>query len=279
MPYRGARLGPDGLARAVISMNTMDSDAGMDSDGAVAAARVLAAFLAVALLASEPAGSTAPFGLYALLLLAAGLQWRVSWPVVLRQPLRLSPLLAVLAAGLPLSRMLDRWLDGQPGVWVWTMPDVMLALSIWLRAFLAVTMLTLLVHSTGWEQIVRALRRLGLPEAVTLTLTQLERYRQCIAAEWRRTMQARESRSPGGHGFALASYSGQVGLVFLRSWERSERVHAAMMARGFRLESQVPQLPGASGWRLQWPSPLWLPGMALCVRLGSAYLGGGLADW
>jgi cobalt/nickel transport system permease protein len=251
------------------------------------ASRVLAAFVALAALASESPGVIAPLAFYAMLWMALAWRWRVAFRQALRQPLTLTPLLAVLAVGLPLSRMLDRWLAGAPDAFHWTISDFQLSASLFLRAFLALTLLALLVRATGWDALVRALRRFGLPLGVTLTLTQMERYRQNISAEWRRTMQARESRSPGGHRFALASFAGQVGLVFLRSWERSERVHSAMLARGFVLEanlmassSDVGVSPsGGAGPRWVWPAPLWLPLLAVGIRVASAALGGAIGGW
>ncbi|MCW5966002.1 MAG: hypothetical protein KIT83_18335, partial [Bryobacterales bacterium] len=137
-------------------------------------------------------------------------------------------------------------------------------------------LLNILIQVTGWVGLLRALRHLGLPAGISLTLAQLERYRQLIAAEWKRTMLAREARSPGGHRFALASYSGQVGMVFLRSWERSERIHAAMLARGFSVDHL--EFGGANVVRVRvsqlLPQPLWLPVCALLIRLASFFTGG-----
>ncbi len=238
------------------------------------AARLLAVFLALAIMGSEPLGQALPFSAYAALFLILAWHWKVPFWASLRQPLRLLPVLVVLAAGLPLSRILDRWMVAPTESLLPTSHEIILGVSLLLRAFLAVVLLNLLIQSTGWDGVLRALRTVGLPAGITLTLAHLERYRQLIASEWKRTSLARDARSPGGHRFALSSYSGQMGMVFLRSWERSERVHAAMLSRGFSLHHASFQHDFAASRANLLPCPLWLPVAALCIRLASLVVGG-----
>lgn len=227
----------------------------------------------IAVIGSEPLDHLRSFAFYAPLVLAYVLsRERALWPA-LRRVAPLLPVLAMLALGLPLSRALDAWLGAAPQAGIdpsgWAA-----ALSLFLRAFAAVLLVSVLVKSSGLDHILLGLRRLGLPLAVVLTLQHLERYRALIAEEWRRTSQARESRSPGGTQFAFASYVNQTSLIFLRSWERGERIHSAMLARGFRLDAPMPVpggntgLPGQSiPFRPALLSGAWLPALALLVRL------------
>jgi cobalt/nickel transport system permease protein len=66
------------------------------------------------------------------------------------------------------------------------------------------------------------------------------RYLAVLAGEASRLNRARESRSAvvegrggGGLRWRASVVGGMVGSLFLRSYERSERVYAAMQARGF----------------------------------------------
>ncbi|MCC7341068.1 MAG: hypothetical protein IT170_08280 [Bryobacterales bacterium] len=236
-------------------------------------AELLSVLVTIAVIGSEPLDHLRSFAFYAPLVLAYVLsRERALWPA-LRRVAPLLPVLAMLALGLPLSRALDAWLGAasqagiDPGAWA-------AALSLFLRAFAAVLLVSVLVKFNGLDRILQGLRRLGLPPAVVLTLQHLERYRLLIADEWRRTSQARESRSPGGTQFAFASYVNQTSLIFLRSWERGERIHSAMLARGFRLDAPAPVPVGNAGSHAQsipfWRallSGIWLPALALLVRL------------
>lgn len=239
-------------------------------------ARLTAVFLALATMGSEPLGHLWPIAGYGLLLFVVARRWQIPAWRVWRQPFRVAPLLVILAVGLPVSRVFDSWFAGKEGASQLQGDAAVLAVSMFLRAFLAVALLNVLIQASGWDGLLRAFRRLGLPAGISLTLAQLERYRQLIASEWKRTMMAREARSPGGHRFALASYSGQVGMVFLRSWERSERIHAAMLARGFTLDGPATFRMDATRLRPieLLPEPLWLPVCAGLIRIASFSLGG-----
>lgn len=238
---------------------------------------LLGLLLAIAAIGSEPLGQLTAFAFYLPLVAAyVFLRERALWPV-LRRLAPVLPVLAILALGLPLSRVIDSWLgDSWLGdSWLGAAPARAVdqagwaaALSLFLRAFSAVVLVSALVQSMGFARILMALRRLRLPLAVVLTLQHLERYRALIAEEWRRTNQAREARSPGGAQFAFASYANQTSLIFLRSWERSERIHTAMVARGFRIDAPLPPAtsePASLGRALLHSG--WLPALALLIRL------------
>lgn len=228
---------------------------------------LIAILVAIAAIGSEPLGQLLPFAFYLPLVLAyVLLRERSLWPAMLRVAPVL-PVLVILALGLPFSRTLDSWLNVAP-VSGFDRSGWVAALSLGLRALSAVLLLSTLVKAAGFTEILTALRRSGLPAAVVLTLQHLERYRALIAEEWRRTNQARESRSPGGMRFAFAGYANQTALIFLRSWERSERIHTAMLARGFRIDGPLPAPVGqGASPRNAWIRSFWLPAIALLIRL------------
>lgn len=235
--------------------------------------RLLAVLLALAVTGSEPLGKISPYAAYTLLVLAAAVVWRAPMGRVLKRLLLLSPALLLLSLGLPLSRMADRFLGGEAAaIALYPAPQEMLAAaSLLLRALCAAGLLIVLAESLGWRGILRGLRGLRLPLAVTAVLEHLERYRALVAEEWRRTSFAREARSPGGRRFALASYAGQTGMVFLRGWDRSERIHQAMLSRGYSLGAPPSTVglerAGARAVVLGWLQPLWLPALALAIRI------------
>jgi cobalt/nickel transport system permease protein len=241
----------------------------MDSTSSDSRGRLLAVLLALAVIGSEALGEVIPFALYGALVLAAVLVWRAPVGRVFRRVLHLTPVLLLIAAGLPLSRVLDRVLDGQTladGA-AMTGQDAAAGVSLLLRTLCAAGLLIALSESLGWQGILHGLRGLGLPVAVTAVLEHLERYRSLIVEEWRRTCHARESRSPGGQRFSFASYAGQTGMVFLRSWDRSERIHQAMMSRGYSLDGELwrrGDTKRGSVWAGM--AALWLPAVALVIR-------------
>jgi cobalt/nickel transport system permease protein len=126
--------------------------------------------------------------------------------------------------------------------WTWTATDTGLEtlLSILAKSWLSVCAAVVLTASTSSPDLLRALRRLGVPRIIAATVFFMYRYIFVIGEEALRLMRARESRSArvgsssGGSLLWRARVTGNmVGTLFLRSYERGERVYDAMRARGF----------------------------------------------
>ena len=105
--------------------------------------------------------------------------------------------------------------------------------SIVVRAALTVAAALVLVAVTGFPAICRAMESLGMPNAFAVQLIFLYRYIFVLTVEGGRASRARELRSCGNKGLGLASYGALLGTLLLRTWMRAERVHMAMLARGF----------------------------------------------
>lgn len=105
--------------------------------------------------------------------------------------------------------------------------------SILVRATLTVGAALILVAVTGFPAICHALDRLGMPRIFTMQLLFLHRYLFVLAEEGGRTARARELRAFGTKGFGWRSYGSLLSQLLLRTWLRAERIHLAMLARGF----------------------------------------------
>src|SRR5512134_1615916 len=113
--------------------------------------------------------------------------------------------------------------------------------SILIRSWLSVQMAILLVAVARFPDLIHALEHLRVPMILTTIIAFLYRYLFVLGDEVFRLMRARESRSaavPGQKsGRSVAWRAGiagnMAGQLFLRSYERSDRVYNAMLARGF----------------------------------------------
>ena len=113
--------------------------------------------------------------------------------------------------------------------------------SILVRSWLSVQMAILLVGTTRFPDIVHALEHLRVPSILTTIIAFLYRYLFVLADEVFRLLRAREARSAavpgvraGGSVAWRAGVAGSMaGQLFLRSYERSDRVYNAMLARGY----------------------------------------------
>ena len=114
--------------------------------------------------------------------------------------------------------------------------------SILVRFALTVGAALVLVAGTGMHTLCAALARLGVPQVLTAQLLFLFRYAFVLGGEAARMAAARELRS-GGRALALSAYGPLLGHLLLRSFERAQRVHLAMVARGFDGELRTLRAP------------------------------------
>jgi len=113
--------------------------------------------------------------------------------------------------------------------------------SILVRSWLSVQMAILLVAVARFPDLIHALQHLRIPAILTTIIAFLYRYLFVLADEVFRLMRARESRAAamsdrrsGGSVAWRAGVAGNMaGQLFLRSYERSDRVYNAMLARGY----------------------------------------------
>lgn len=116
-------------------------------------------------------------------------------------------------------------------------------LTITAGSWLSVQVALLLAFTTPFHDLVDALRELRLPRILISIISFMYRYLAVLTDEGSRMLRARDARSALGNGRGggsirwRATVTGRmVGSLFLRAYERSERIYAAMQARGFEGE-------------------------------------------
>ncbi len=153
-------------------------------------------------------------------------------------------------------------------------------LSVAVKSLLSVQVAILLVASTPFPQLLQAMRGVGVPRLLVVMFSMMWRYLFVLVDEALRLMQARAARSgrvPGRRAGGTLTWrarvtGGMVGSLFLRGLERSERIYAAMLARGYDGEVRALPLPPIS--RLDWLVLLWM-GLSLILLLALGLLAWG----
>ena len=129
--------------------------------------------------------------------------------------------------------------------WRWTATDAGLeaVLTILLKSWLSVSAAVVLTATTPAADLLRALRGLHVPRVIVATVSFMDRYNVVLGEEAQRLMRARQCRSAvvgrdsGGNLRWRARVLGNmVGSLFIRSYERAERIYDAMCARGYNGE-------------------------------------------
>ncbi len=116
--------------------------------------------------------------------------------------------------------------------------------SILLKFLLTISAALILIATTSFPGVCRALRRLGAPALFVSQLLFLYRYLFVLMEETMRIVRARDLRSFGKRGREAKVAARIIGTLFLRTVERAERIYRAMLSRGFT--GEIPELRRAS---------------------------------
>jgi cobalt/nickel transport system permease protein len=113
-------------------------------------------------------------------------------------------------------------------------PGLVAAAGLLMKGTLGVLAALTLAATTEPDDVLRGLQRLRVPDPIVQIMGFMIRYLEVVTGEMGRMLTAMRSRgcdprSPR-HWPALAR---SLGALFIRSYERGERVHLAMLSRGY----------------------------------------------
>lgn len=195
-----------------------------------------------------------PSGSWLALAVCAGLLW---W-VVRRAQLDLWTILTRAIVALPFALVAVSVVFTRPGMPVFRVPlgfatltasdaGLVLFVSIVLKSWLSVQVALLLTATTHFIDLLHALQALRMPLVLVSILAFMYRYLFVLIDEAQRLLRARECRSAalpgrrsgGSVGWRAAVVGRMVGTLFLRAYERSERIYIAMLSRGYNGEIRI----------------------------------------
>ena len=186
---------------------------------------------------SFPRHAVAP--LLPMVLLPLALLWFSGVPVwfAVRRVVILSPFILMLVL---MSPLYDRAIQEVAfGPWQFAVRGGWLtAANIAIKFAFGVLALTAMMCATPFALLLEAMRRLGMPQLVVMQLGFLYRYIFVLMDEAMRVRRARDFRGAALASTVrrLAAVGGVIGTLFIRTLDRSQRIHLAMAARGYRGE-------------------------------------------
>ena len=115
-------------------------------------------------------------------------------------------------------------------------PGVILAAQITLKSNAILLAFIALIATMSFSTLGHAMYRLRVPEKMVYLLLMTYRYIFVIEEEYLRLMRAAKIRGfrPGTNLNTYRTFSFVIGMLFVRSAARAERVHQAMLCRGFK---------------------------------------------
>jgi len=183
-----------------------------------------------------------PFGLYGLIILAVWRVARIPLAWILPRMLIEAPFI-VLALLLPFAEGGGRVVVAGMQL---SVTGLYAAWGIVVKGTLGVAASLTVAATTTARELPVALSRLRVPAVIVSVLTLMIRYIDVLSAEARRMRVARISRGDSPRMLhQIGATATSVGSLFLRSYERGERVYLAMLSRGF--DGHVPALAVGAG--------------------------------
>jgi len=106
--------------------------------------------------------------------------------------------------------------------------------NVAVKSTISVLAVILLSSTTPFPELLRGMEKMRIPHMLTTLLSFMYRYIFVLVDEMQRMRRARDSRGWKGRWVWQAKVIGHmIASLFLRSYERGERVYAAMLARGY----------------------------------------------
>ena len=242
--------------------------------------KLLATLAFVLAVTTTPAGAWLAFAALAALVVAATRVAEVPLVEGLKRSSIALPFAGMVAISLPFAtggEVVWSWQPfgfAQGGFSNWTLTvtneGLVLFAMVVVKAWLSIMVSGLLVVSTPFPDLLKAMRSLHVPAVLTATISFMYRYLFVLVDEAMRLQTARAARS-AGPGRAMwwraRVLGGMIGSLFIRSYERSERIFAAMLSRGF--SGEVRTLTHLT-WQARdtWVGLAWLVALAAIAVLG-----------
>ncbi|MEU3313260.1 cobalt ECF transporter T component CbiQ [Streptomyces sp. NPDC048387] len=222
--------------------------------------KIAATVAFVIVVVSTPREAMWAFGLYAVLLAAVAVAARIPAGFLLRRLLIEVPfvLFAVLMPFVSQGERVDVLgmslsVSGLWGAW-----------NVLAKGTLGVAASVLLASTTELRALLLGLQRLKLPPLLVQIASFMIRYGDVITDELRRMSIARRSRGFEARGIQhWGVLAKTAGALFIRSYERGERVYLAMVSRGYA--GSMPVIDDVTATRAQWAYAAVLPVTALAV--------------
>lgn len=228
--------------------------------------RLLCVLLAVLAIVLTPNGQWITWGCYGVAVLALVLMSRVTLPVLLQR-------LAVESAFLTVVILGTLFHEGGQTLWQWgwlriTTTGLTILGSVALKGVLSLIILNVLSLTTPVPDLLYGLQVLRVPPLLIAILASMYRYLGVLVEEFNAMRRAAQSRNLMGNRHWQRMVIGNMfGSLFIRTLDRGDRIHRAMLSRGY---SGLPP-------QVDIPQPSRFDTFALSLSALIALLGQGMA--
>ncbi len=182
--------------------------------------KIISFFMFIIFVITTPQADFFQFASYAAVILLVILLSKVPLGYIFKRACVIIPFVVLVAIFVP---FMNETQDGFRIFW-----------NVLIKSFLAILATIMLSSATKFPELLHGFELLKLPKILILILSFMYRYIFVLTDEAGRMERARSSRYFGGEYLRQAKIIGNIiGLLFIRAYERGERVYQSMAARGF----------------------------------------------
>ncbi len=199
-----------------------------------ARAKTVLFFTLTVISVSTPAPAYYAFAGYLVILIALVFASRLPLKHVFLRSLIVIPFVAFVAVFIPFLRT-DVVAGGYNlgGITV-SRSGLLVLWNVVIKSYIGVLSMILLSSTTPFTKLMKGLELLKVPKVFTTIALFMYRYSFVLVDEAMRMKRARDSRNFGGKWIWDSKViAHMIGSLFIRSYERGERVYLAMVARGY----------------------------------------------
>jgi len=198
--------------------------------------KLIASFAFIVFIVLTPVTNWQAFIFYFCMIAVLLLISRLPPFYVIKRSLVILPFVLMIAVFIPFFKQGE--VAGSYNIGLWQISvsysGLLVLANVLSKAWLGILSLILLSSTTKLADLLKGLRQLRVPHVIVLILSFMYRYIFVLMDEMMRMKQARDSRNFGGSRLRqLRTIGNMIGTLFIRSYERGERVYGAMLARGF----------------------------------------------
>jgi cobalt/nickel transport system permease protein len=204
--------------------------------------RVLCVLLMVFAIALTPNGRWWTWAIYSLAIVSLLLLSRITLSVLLKR-------IAVEFAFVGVVLLGTLFRDGGEVIWAWeflriTTTGLTVLGSVMLKALLSLMMLNLLTLTTSVPALLHGLSELRTPPILVATIASMYRYLGVLMGEFNTMRRAAACRNlTSNRRWQRLVIGNTIGSLFIRTYDRGERIYHAMLSRGYRGTFPVEKVP------------------------------------
>ena len=194
--------------------------------------KIIVFFLMVILIVSSPGDNWILYTCFLSILLILAILGKLSIAYIFKRSLVMIPFALIMALFLPFQTRTGEFYTFL-GMNI-SRSGLIMFYNVLIKAWLAISSMIILSSTTPFPALISGMEKFKLPGIMIDLMSFMYRYIFVLLDEAHRIENARRSRFFGGRFFSEVRVFGNIiGVLFVRSFERGERVYKSMVSRGY----------------------------------------------